>query len=122
MQPVNDNSEVTYSNQIARIFQNHCVECHRAGRIGPFEMTSYDEVLGWGEMIREVVDQGRMPPWHADPKYGQFPNDKSLTAKKSSRSPPGSKTAAPKGIRKISRPPRNLSRAGRSASPTRSST
>lgn len=76
---VNNQSDVTYSNQIARILQTHCLECHRPGRIGPFEMTSYDEVVGWGEMIREVIDQGRMPPWHADPKHGEFVNDKSLT-------------------------------------------
>jgi len=75
----NDQSEVTYSNQIARIFQNHCVECHREGRIGPFQMTSYDEVVGWGEMIREVVDQRRMPPWHANPAHGEFKNDSSLS-------------------------------------------
>jgi len=31
----NEASEVTYSKQIARIFQQNCVECHRAGRIGP---------------------------------------------------------------------------------------
>src|SRR5690606_30402797 len=29
-------SEVTYSREIARIFQNRCVECHREGEIGPF--------------------------------------------------------------------------------------
>jgi len=75
----NDQSEVTYSKQIARIFQDHCVECHREGRIGPFQMTSYDDVVGWGEMIREVVDQGRMPPWHANPAYGHFNNDIRLT-------------------------------------------
>ncbi|MEX0676063.1 MAG: redoxin domain-containing protein [Pirellulales bacterium] len=77
----NVKSEVTYSNQIARIFQANCLECHRKGRIGPFAMTSYDDVVGWGEMIREVVDQGRMPPWHADPKYGHFSNDVSLMDK-----------------------------------------
>lgn len=77
-QPKED-SEVTYSNQIARVFQNHCVECHRPGRIGPFSMTSYDEVVGWGEMILEVVDQGRMPPWHANPHYGEFANDMRLS-------------------------------------------
>jgi peroxiredoxin/mono/diheme cytochrome c family protein len=76
---VNDKSDVTYSKQIARIFQQHCVECHRAGRIGPFQMTSYDEVVGWGEMIREVVDQGRMPPWHADAPHGTFQNDLRLS-------------------------------------------
>jgi len=73
------NSEVTYSNQIARIFQDNCVECHRKGRIGPFEMTSYEDVVGWGEMIREVVDNGRMPPWHASPEHGKFSNESKLT-------------------------------------------
>jgi hypothetical protein len=44
-------------------------------------MTSYDEVVGWGPMIREVVDQGRMPPWHANPAHGEFANDLSLSEK-----------------------------------------
>ena len=30
-------------------------------------------------MIAEVVDQGRMPPWHADPKYGNFSDDRRLS-------------------------------------------
>ncbi len=76
---VNEASEVTYSDQISRIFQAHCVECHREGRIGPFVMTSYEEVVGWGEMIREVVQENRMPPWHADPAHGQFANESRLT-------------------------------------------
>lgn len=71
--------EVTYSNEIARIFQNHCVECHRSGEIAPFAMTTYEEVLGWGDMIKEVVREQRMPPWHADKQYGHFSNDVSLT-------------------------------------------
>jgi hypothetical protein len=74
-----ESSEVTYSDQIARIFQAHCIECHREGRIGPFVMTSYEDVVGWGEMIREVVDQGRMPPWHASPDHGKFANESRLT-------------------------------------------
>lgn len=71
--------EVTYSNQIARVFNNRCVQCHRQGQIGPFPMTSFDEVLGWGEMIREVVTDNRMPPWHANPAHGRFSNDPRLT-------------------------------------------
>jgi peroxiredoxin len=67
--------EVTYSNQIARIFNDRCVECHRPGQIGPFPMTTYDEVHGWGEMIREVVDETRMPPWYANPEHGKFANE-----------------------------------------------
>jgi peroxiredoxin len=76
--PDND-SKVTYSNQIARIFQERCVHCHRPGEIGPFSLTNYDEVVGWAEMIREVVSEQRMPPWHADPKHGTFANDTRLS-------------------------------------------
>lgn len=62
-----ENSEVTYTNQIARVLQRNCVECHRAGEIAPFALTDYQEVAGWAEMIHEVVQEGRMPPWHAEP-------------------------------------------------------
>jgi peroxiredoxin len=72
-------NEVTYSKQIARIFQSRCVECHRPGEIGPFSLTSYAEALGWGETIREVVNEGRMPPWFADPQHGKFINDARMT-------------------------------------------
>ena len=73
------NAKVTYSNQIARVFQNRCVECHRDGEIAPFALTDYKEVVGWADMIAEVVDEGRMPPWHANPKHGKFMNDRLLT-------------------------------------------
>jgi peroxiredoxin len=71
--------DVTYSNQIARVMQNRCVECHRTGEVAPFTLASYDEVVGWAETIREVVQEGRMPPWFADPKYGHFINDARLS-------------------------------------------
>ena len=74
------NSPVTYSNQIARIMQKRCIECHRPGEIAPFSLLEYDEVVGWAEMIAEVVDQSRMPPWHADPAHGTFVNDRRLSA------------------------------------------
>ena len=76
---VDPHGDVTYSNQISRLFNKRCVECHRDGQIGPFPMTSYEEVLGWGEMIREVIDEARMPPWHANPAHGEFKNDCRLT-------------------------------------------
>ncbi len=71
--------DVTYSNQIARILKDRCVSCHRPGEVAPFPLTSFDEVVGWAETIREVVDQGRMPPWFANPEYGHFVNDARLS-------------------------------------------
>lgn len=74
-----ENPKITYTNQIARIFQKRCEECHRPGRVGPFALENYDSAKGWAEMIREVVTEGRMPPWHADPRHGKFSNDRRLS-------------------------------------------
>ena len=71
--------EVTYSRQISRILQANCVSCHRPGEIGPFSLLEYDEVVGWAAMIREVVNERRMPPWHANPEHGEFSNDARLS-------------------------------------------
>ncbi len=90
-------SKVTYSNQIARILQNRCVECHRSGEIAPFALTKYEEVAGWAEMIAEVVDEGRMPPWHAHPKYGKFSNERRLTSEEKQQIFTWVKNGAPRG-------------------------
>jgi peroxiredoxin len=71
--------EVTYSSQVARILQARCVECHHEGQIAPFALTNYDEVVGWAEMIREVIQERRMPPWLAAPEHKEFKNNPSLT-------------------------------------------
>lgn len=76
---VSADASVTFSNQISRVFQQHCVECHRPGHIGPFSLTRYADAAGWGEMIREVVEVGRMPPWHAAGEHGKFQNDLRLS-------------------------------------------
>ncbi len=72
-------SEVTFTKQISRLLQNHCYECHRQGEIGPMVLDDYDEVVGWADMILEVVDENRMPPWHADPKHGDFINERRMS-------------------------------------------
>ncbi len=72
-------SDVTYTKDVSRIVQNRCQECHRAGQIGPMPLLTYDDVASWSLMIREVIDEQRMPPWHADPKHGKFRNDRRLS-------------------------------------------
>lgn len=76
--PVDSESHVTYSGQVASVLNRHCVECHREGEIAPFSLTTYEEAAGWADTIAEVVRDRRMPPWHANPKYGYFANDRSL--------------------------------------------
>jgi peroxiredoxin len=71
---------VTYATDIATIVQQRCQECHRPGQVGPFSLLSYDEARRRSAAIREVVEERRMPPWHADPRHGKFSNDRHLTA------------------------------------------
>jgi peroxiredoxin len=71
--------KVTYAKQVARILQKRCQECHRPGEIGPFSLLTYHSAKAWSDTIQEVVLEQRMPPWHADPHYGQFTNDRRLS-------------------------------------------
>ncbi len=76
---VEPHGDITYSKQIARIFNRRCVECHREKELAPFPLTTYEEVVGWAETIREVINQRRMPPWFAAPGHGEFANDMSMS-------------------------------------------
>ncbi|MFI5459961.1 MAG: redoxin domain-containing protein [Isosphaerales bacterium] len=73
--------KVSFASDVAAIIQNKCQTCHRPGRVGPFSLLTYDDARKHSAMIREVVEERRMPPWHADPRYGHFANDRSLSAK-----------------------------------------
>jgi len=72
-------AKISYEKTIAPMLVDKCVTCHRQGGIGPWAMSNYDMVRGFAPMIREVLRTERMPPWHADPHYGTFSNDRSLT-------------------------------------------
>ncbi|MFO0898751.1 MAG: redoxin domain-containing protein [Pirellulales bacterium] len=71
--------EVTYTQEVSRIIQQKCQNCHRSGTAAPFALANYDDATNWAEMIKEVVVDRRMPPWHADPRFGEFSNDRRLT-------------------------------------------
>jgi peroxiredoxin len=78
LKPPVEEPTVTFTGQVAKILWDHCYECHRPGEIGPFDISVYDELVGWGEMLVEVMEQKRMPPWHASPEYGSFKNERHL--------------------------------------------
>jgi hypothetical protein len=70
---------VTYSKQVSRIVQEKCQTCHHPGTSAPFSLSTYEDAVHWSETIREVLTEKRMPPWHADPRYGRFSNDRRLS-------------------------------------------
>ena len=76
---VTPHGSITYSSQVSRLIQRHCVECHRDQGIAPFALQDYDDVAAWAETLCEVVADKRMPPWHADSQHGRFANDSRMT-------------------------------------------
>src|SRR6185503_6277100 len=75
------NSSVTFTKDVAPILYNKCIECHRTGEIAPMSLLTYQEVRPWAKSIRQRVVERSMPPWSADPHYGKFSNDPSLSQK-----------------------------------------
>ena len=74
-----DEAPVSYANQVAPILVQKCVNCHSVGNIGAGAMTGHRKVKNMAEMIEEVVLTRRMPPWDADPHFGKFANNPSLS-------------------------------------------
>ncbi|MFK7865641.1 MAG: hypothetical protein AB8B95_15605 [Pseudohongiellaceae bacterium] len=65
----------SYEKDIGPIIAENCAACHRAGGIAPFALDSHTMVMGWSQMIREVLMTKRMPPGQIDQHIGEFIND-----------------------------------------------
>jgi len=72
---------VTFTRDVAPIFQEKCETCHRPESIAPMSLQTYEEARPWARSIRARVESRQMPPWHIDRTVGiqQFENDRSLS-------------------------------------------
>lgn len=72
---------VTFSKDIAPIFQEKCQDCHHKGTAAPMSLVTYDESRPWAKSIKARVIAKSMPPWHIDQTVGvqKFKNDMSLS-------------------------------------------
>ena len=71
----------TFNGDVASIIFEKCATCHRPGAGGPMALTSFREVRPWARSIKARVTRREMPPWSADPRWGDYRNDISLTQK-----------------------------------------
>ncbi|MDQ6704992.1 MAG: thiol-disulfide isomerase, partial [Acidobacteriota bacterium] len=71
---------VTYTKDVAPIIQKNCQGCHRPGEAAPMSFLTYKDTRPWASAIKEAVLLKKMPPWFADPHYGKFSNDRSLSS------------------------------------------
>ncbi|MHC5544694.1 c-type cytochrome, partial [Singulisphaera rosea] len=71
---------VTFTEHVAPIVFQNCASCHRPGEGTPFSLLSYRDVKKRGELIRNVVDEGFMPPWPPAKGWGHFQDERRLSA------------------------------------------
>src|SRR5712671_1667738 len=69
----------SFYHDVLPILQSHCQSCHRPGDIAPMPFVTYEQTHPWAKQIAAAVQMKMMPPWFADPRYGNFSNDTSLT-------------------------------------------
>ena len=71
----------TFADDVAPLFYERCVTCHRPGEIAPMSLITYQDVRPWARSIKNRVQTRAMPPWHLDQNIGlqDFLNDPSLS-------------------------------------------
>src|SRR5437879_10303744 len=101
---------VTFSKDVAPIFQAKCQECHQPNSIAPMSLITYQDVRPWARSIKERVSQRQMPPWHIDKTVGvqKFKNDMSLSDEQIDKIVAWVDQGAPQGDLKDMRAPKPL--------------
>src|SRR5437773_8733513 len=74
-----ESTPVTFNKSVLPILQKNCQICHRPGEIAPMSFLTYQDTRPWAKAIKAAVVARKMPPWFADPAYGHFANDKTLS-------------------------------------------
>ncbi len=77
--PVPTPSRPTFYRDVLPILQNHCQNCHREGEIAPMSFVTYEQTRPWAPSIASATASRMMPPWFADPRFGKFSDDPSLS-------------------------------------------
>src|SRR5436309_7426039 len=99
---------VTFTKDVAPIFQQKCESCHRADGMAPMSLVSFEDVRPWAKSIAARVGAHQMPPWHIDKTVGiqKFKNDRSLNDDQIQTILAWAAAGAPKGNPKDMPPPK----------------
>jgi hypothetical protein len=73
-------SAVTFNKDVLPILQKNCQGCHRPGEVAPMSLLTYSDARPWAKAIKTAVLSRKMPPWFADPQYGHFANERTMSA------------------------------------------
>lgn len=69
----------TWADDVACIVYSHCSNCHSPGNIAPFSLMNYAEAYDARYGIQGAVTSREMPPWKAEPGFGEHAGKRLLT-------------------------------------------
>lgn len=97
---------VTFSEHVAPILYERCVECHHPGATAPFPLLSYLDARKHAAQIAAVTARRYMPPWPPAPGVGDFVGSRRLSDAQIAILAQWAKDGAPEGDpAKTPRPP-----------------
>src|ERR1700730_14939509 len=70
--PPSSTAAPTFNKDIAPILYANCATCHRPGEVAPFPLLTYQDAAKRASVIAGAVAARFMPPWKAEPGYGDF--------------------------------------------------
>jgi hypothetical protein len=91
----------TFNKDIAPILYANCTTCHRPGEVAPFPLLSYQDASKRAALIAGAVGGRFMPPWKAEPGYGDFAGERRLTDAQIALIQDWAKGGAPEGDPKL---------------------
>jgi mono/diheme cytochrome c family protein len=102
------NKHVTYTKDVAPIFQQHCQVCHRPGEGTPFSLMDYKGAKDNLSDIKYMVSHKMMPPWYEDGTTEKFENNRTMTQAEINTVIDWINAGAPQGKAKDMPPPRSF--------------
>src|SRR5579863_1948564 len=87
----------TFNKDVAPILYANCSSCHRPGEVAPFPLLTYQDAAKRAALIATAVGGRFMPPWKAEPGYGDFAGERRLTDAQIALIKDWAKAGAPEG-------------------------
>jgi len=69
----------TFNKDVLPILQKNCQTCHRPGEVAPMSLLTYQDARPWAQAIKAAAIKRQMPPWFAEPGFGRFAHERSLS-------------------------------------------
>src|SRR5437667_2428768 len=71
--------QITFYKDVLPVLEKNCQGCHRPGETAPMSFLTYEQTRPWAKAMKQAVLTQKMPPWFADPHFGKFSNDRTLS-------------------------------------------